>query len=193
MKSFALLLCAAGLISVPARANVSFTIVDNVFTEVDQASAHTEQAWDFATLPGWYSGLNVVSVTVTETFSLILPGGTPFAPNFQSTIITDANPLGSQSKIFTIFAAQAPTVTETTILTPGVGGFTVADITTGGVLGEFATRIARNGGGFLADTMTITIDGTTPEPTSIFLMGLGLFVIAVWRGQRPVTSRMTRR
>jgi hypothetical protein len=174
MRPLAFVSLAFGLAAAPAKASTSYSITDTVDTEIDQADAHAEQAWNFTTQAGWCSSCIIDSVTVTETFSFILSGGTPATPNFQSKIITDANPLSGQAAIFTIFAAQTPTATETTTLTPGVGGFTVADITTGGVVGEFATRVARNGGGFFLDTVTITIDSTAPEPASFALMGLGL-------------------
>jgi hypothetical protein len=161
-----------------------------VDAEIDQASAHREQAWNFTNQPGWNSQLTIDSVTITETFILILSGGTPPSPNFQSTFISDTGDLSTQSAIFTIFAAEAPANTKTITLTPGVGGFSDADISSGGALGEFATRVARNGGGFFLESVTVTIDASTPEPAAFALMGLGLLAFAIYR---PVTSRITRR
>lgn len=198
LKFLGLFVLALGVTAAPASASLlTFSITDLVNQEVDQADAHREQSWDFTGQAGWSQYLTIDSVTVEESFTLILPGGTPATPNFQSTIITDLNPLASQSKIFTIFPAENLTSgTESTTLTPGVGGFTAADITTGGELGEFATRVARNGGGFFLESVTITIDASTPEPAGFALMGLGLIGLAAGARrlrQRPVTSRITRK
>jgi PEP-CTERM motif len=188
VRPLAFVALAFSLAAVPAKADTVYSITDTVDTEIDQADAHAEQAWNFTTQPGWCASCTVESVTVTETFSLIIPGGTPSAPNFQSTFIHDTTPLSTQTAIFTIFAAQAPTATETTTLTPGVGGFTIADISSGGALGEFATRVARNGGGFFLDTMTISIDVTTPEPASFALLGLGLIGLFTARWKRSAKN-----
>jgi hypothetical protein len=179
MKSLACLAFVIAVAAVPARADLSFAVTDTVNKEIDQASAHQEQAWDFTTVAGWCPECAVESVTVTETFTLILPGGTPSTPTFGSTFIHDTAPLGSQSAVFTIFGLQTPVATETTTLTPGVGGFTLADISTGGELGQFATRVARSGGGFFLEDVTITFDMIAPEPASFALMGLGLAALGL--------------
>ncbi|MGA3213824.1 MAG: PEP-CTERM sorting domain-containing protein [Terriglobales bacterium] len=178
MKSFILVMLAISVAALPAWA-MSYTITDNADVEIDQASSHEEQAWNFTALAGWCGSCTVDSVTVKEDFTLILPGGTPSAPNFQSTFIQDTAPLSSQSALFFIFDAQTPTATETTTLTPGVDGFTLADVSSGGSLGEFATRVARNGGGFFLESIAVTVDVTAPEPASIALTGLGLIALAV--------------
>src|ERR1700733_9567457 len=107
MRPLAFVALAFSLAAVPAKAG-SISVTDTVNTEIDQADAHAEQAWNFTTQPGWCASCTIDSVTVTELFSLILPGGTPSGPSFQSAFIDDILPLSSQPGILFIFAAQTP-------------------------------------------------------------------------------------
>jgi hypothetical protein len=183
MKPILLSTLALCLAAGTARASTIYTLTQTPDVTLNSGSATAEEAWDFAVLPGWNQDLTIESVTVTETFSHIT--NEVLSPaNFQSTIIGPYTPTPgtSQNEAYFIFSAKAPTATETVTFsapypccTDSKGAvFSPAQITGGGVLGLFDTRVARNGGSFELDSITIAINTETPEPASLVLMGLGL-------------------
>jgi hypothetical protein len=174
---------------------IVFQITKTLNATLNSGTAHIEQSWDFASLPGWNPVYQIASFDVQETFSGIGSGS-----NFRSTIINFTQPLGTAAATYFLFFDQAPAATDhVTLLAPypccndSQGhNFDLSQITGNGVLGDFHTRIARNNGTFTAGTMTVTITANTPEPSTIVLMGTGFFVVGLFaRKRRPARSPLS--
>ncbi len=171
--------------AVEARADVVYSITNSVQSTLTSSSSITAQAdrnWHFDLLPGWDPTFTFVSMTVSETFSVLSS-----AKQFQATIINfDTAPVTSALEIFFLQPQQATNASLTRTFTIGCctdvnnDNFTLADITGDGVLGEFKTRVALDAGSPLTLTgMTISLDFLTPEPATFGMIGLGLAGLAL--------------
>jgi hypothetical protein len=171
---FIFLTLALGLATGTAKASAIFTITQTPDFAMSGTAAdtHIEEVWNFAGLPGWDPSFVIQNLQITEKFSNIgisIPG-----PNFQSTIIpynTTVPNLGAAE--FFLFTAQGVTATKSASFTVP-GQIPIADLSNGGVEGQFDTRVGRNSGTFQLDSVTITLTVLTPEPATFALTALGL-------------------
>jgi hypothetical protein len=175
-----LLLPLLSLTGTVRAGDLTFAITKTPDIGLNSGDSHTEEVWNFTTLPGWSQSLIIESVEITETFSGI-SGGSQFQSTFIAYTPTLAD-LGTQPRTYVIFPAETPTATETVTengpfpcCTDSFSeSFSAADLTGNGVLGQFDTRVARNTGSFTIDSLTMTITAETPEPATFGLIGLGL-------------------
>jgi hypothetical protein len=180
MKSLIFSTLALCLAAGSARATVVFAETQTPDVVLNTGNSHNEQVWDFTTQPGWSQGLVIESIEVTETFSGIGGGST-----FASTIIPyDTTVPNSEAAEFVLFASENVTATKT--VTDNVPSpVTLADISNGGTLGQFDTRVSRStAGSFTLDSITIDITAESPEPATFVLMGAGLAAVAFFARRR---------
>jgi hypothetical protein len=189
-SAFALCLAAG---SARATTTYSYTDTSTYYEETQTFSpglalsttvSSYDQDWNFTGQPGFTSPyLAVQSIVITEVFAGVAGGSTA------STTLTayDTTLPNGESATYIVYDDRTLTnPTDTVTVTDDVPSpVTLADISNGGTLGEFDTRVSRyNAGSFTLDSMSVTINYTTPEPATFMLMGLGLAAVGLFARRR---------